>query len=422
MFERLYSQSFPRSVHAKHFFAKKLESYAYHMLDSGYCRSRVKDHLRLWEHFLRWIRFRKLKFSDVSETCVEDFICYSYRKRKRKTSPYFERNFRNMLSKLLCNLRNDKLIPMPVVTEMWYTDELQKYGQFLEKYSGITKATIKQKQREVLLFFNHLGIVSWDKLAHKITAVNIDSYLKKRYESLTGRTRSFIAGNLRSILRYWYITKRLPEDLSFLVPTIRSYSLSSVPNFISWDDVQRLLSVFNRETKSGKRNYLIILILSTYGWRLGELANLTLDNINWRNECITILHGKTKKMDTYPLLPEVGDAIIDYLKNARPQTTCRNLLMKMGPPIGPFKTSTGIGDVVRLAFHITGIKPLTLRLGGHVLRHSRAVNMIDHGVSFKAVGDILGHSVPDSTLVYTKVDLKRLKCATLETIGTYNEK
>jgi site-specific recombinase XerD len=299
---------------------------------------------------------------------------------------------------------------------------MEEYCNFLSTYAGLSEKTIKSKYKNIVLFFEHTEISTWDNLSAKISAANIDSFMKKRCEALSISLRKEVASCLRSAFRYWHLAGIISEDLAFLVPSIRSYALSSVPSFISWEEVQQLLQAFDRNTKLGKRNYLIILLLATYGWRAGELVNLTLDDINWRNNCIRIYHTKTKVTSTYPLLSDIGTAIIDYLQNSRPPTKYRNLIIRAIPPTVPFASATGISDVVRRAFCLAEIKPLFSRCGAHTLRHSRAVNMIDHGIPFKTVGDMLGHRSPNSTMIYTKVDLKRLRCATLETIGKYNEK
>lgn len=426
MFEKLFSKQLSRTAHSKLHFSDKLEEYAYDMLDLGYKHDSVREHLWCWERFIRWLYSHKIKITDVSENSLEDFTHFSYalilKREKRYPCPCFAVFYRRKLSKLLCYLRQDKLVPNLPRKVFWYSQGMEEYCHFLSTYAGLSEKTIKSKYQNIVLFFEHTEISGWDNLSVKISAANIDSFMKKRCEALSTSLRKDVASCLRSAFRYWHLAGTLSEDLSFLVPSIRSYSLSSVPSFISWDEVQQLLQVFDRDIELGKRNYLIILLLATYGWRAGELVNLTLDDINWRNNYIRIYHTKTKITSTYPLQSDVGTAIIDYLQNSRPPTKYRNLIIRARAPAVPFASATGISDVVRRAFYLAGIKPLFSRCGAHMLRHSSAVNMIDHGIPFKTVGDMLGHRSPNSTMIYTKVDLKRLRCATLETIGKYNEK
>ncbi|WP_211704305.1 tyrosine-type recombinase/integrase, partial [Paraburkholderia aspalathi] len=127
-------------------------------------------------------------------------------------------------------------------------------------------------------------------------------------------------GTLRVFLRYLYREGVLSRDLSSLVEFPQSYRDAGIPRSINWDQVEKVLASVDRRSPCGKRDYAMLLLLSTYGLRACEVAALTLDDIDWRNERFRIRERKAGNTTTYPLSAVAGAAIIDYLKNGRPAT------------------------------------------------------------------------------------------------------
>jgi len=192
------------------------------------------------------------------------------------------------------------------------------------------------------------------------------------------------------------------------------YELRTLPDILRWPDVHKAISGINKYSKLGKRNYAMVLLLSTYGLRSGEIARLKLDDIDWRNETIHITHRKAGKDLLLPLIPQVGKAILQYLKKGRPPSKYRELFLHVKSPIMPFTTAT-VGKTVKLMLLSSGIKlPQNIKKGPHLLRHSFATHMANKGASLKQIGDILGHQNPKSTCVYTKTSIVQLKEVALE--------
>nr|WP_244662218.1 tyrosine-type recombinase/integrase [Mesorhizobium huakuii] len=132
---------------------------------------------------------------------------------------------------------------------------------------------------------------------------------------------------LRVFLRYLHRQGVLAKDLGSLVEFPQSYRHAGVPRSISWEQVEQVLAGIDRRSTSGKRDYAMMMLLATYGLRAAEVATLTLDDIDWRNERLKIRDRKAGNTTTYPLSAAVGAAIIEYLKNGRPATNCRYALL-----------------------------------------------------------------------------------------------
>ena len=167
-----------------------------------------------------------------------------------------------------------------------------------------------------------------------------------------------------------------------------------------------MLNVVDRRTIVGKRDYALLLLLVTYGLRACEVAGLKLEDIDWRRERLLVSERKAGHNTAYPLSSVVGEAIVDYLKYGRPETSERHIFFRIMAPRVPL-TSSAISQRVTYYLHKAGIK--VGRPGSHTLRHTCVQRLVDAEFSFKAIGDYVGHASPSSTRVYTKVAVEALR-------------
>jgi integrase len=190
------------------------------------------------------------------------------------------------------------------------------------------------------------------------------------------------------------------------------YAQEAIPSGPSWDDVQRLLATTERDRPSDIRDRAILLLLIVYGFRSGEVRQLRLDDLDWEGELIRLRRPKQRRTQVFPLSRTVGDAILRYLKEVRPRTSHREIFLALNAPLRPLQGGT-LRQVVA-----SRLCPLGVSLphyGPHTLRHACATRLLDKGHSMKEIGDYLGHSNPESTYVYAKVNL-----AGLRTVADFN--
>jgi integrase/recombinase XerD len=213
-------------------------------------------------------------------------------------------------------------------------------------------------------------------------------------------------GVLRVFLRYLHRERLIAKDLSDCVEMSRTYRLSGIPRSIAWDDVRRMLEAVDRRTTVGRRDYAILVLLITYGLRGREVAQMTLADIDWKRERIRVPERKAGHSTGYPLSPTVGAALLDYLQNARPKTGERRVFLRALAPQGPLTTGAVSGRVAYY-LHRAGIN--VPRAGSHTLRHTCVQRLVDADFPFKVIGDYIGHRVPESTEIYTKVAIDALR-------------
>src|SRR5260370_4013414 len=234
----------------------------------------------------------------------------------------------------------------------------------------------------------------------------LSSFVVETAPQLARNTRRDLCTVIRTFLRFLYRERIVAEDLSVTFEVPRMFRLSSVPRSITWGEVRRVLEVVDRRTMRGRRDYAILLMLVTYGLRACEAAKLTLDDIDWKHERLQIPDRKAGNCTAYPLAGVSAEALIDYLKNGRPDTAERRLFLRVVAPRGPVGTG-GVGASVALYLQKAGIK--VHRAVSPTLRNTCVQRLIDAEFPLNTIGDYVGHRRSQSTEVCAKVAIDTLR-------------
>lgn len=234
----------------------------------------------------------------------------------------------------------------------------------------------------------------------------LGNYVAERAKSLVPTSLHECTGALRIFLRYLHRENIIPADITRALPRGRKYKQSSLPRAIPWGDVQRLLDCVDRRSSLGKRDYAVLMLLVSYGLRAREVAALELDDLDWTHSQLKVPVRKGGHSSIYPLSVSVGEAIIDYLRAGRPAVSDRHVFLLCRSPFAPINHYS----ISRLAAkHIAAAGIQVPRPGSHTLRHSCVQRLVESDVAFKEIGDYVGHRRAESTLVYAKVALHRLR-------------
>jgi integrase len=161
------------------------------------------------------------------------------------------------------------------------------------------------------------------------------------------------------------------------LPKIRVARDAKVPSVWEQELIVKLLEAVDRSSAKGKRDYAILLLACRLGLRAGDIRTLKLDQLHWEDSTIEVTQSKTGTPLRLPLTSEMGDALIDYLKSGRPQTTHREVFLKVNPPFDPF-TGNNLHHIVTYWRLLAGIRFRTpQRRGAHSLRHYAACGIVD---------------------------------------------
>lgn len=216
-----------------------------------------------------------------------------------------------------------------------------------------------------------------------------------------GAGQYFVAA-LRAFLRYCYVEGFLARDVSAAAMTVTGRRFSALPKGIGVEDTAALLASFDRDTAVGCRDYALVLMLLRLGLRAGEVASLSLDDIDWRAGEVEV-NGKGRRHERLPLPADVGAALADYLQRGRPTTLGRQLFCTVMAPVRGL-TREAVSNIVRRACVRASIRPC----GAHRLRHTMACEMIRAQVAPAEIGQVLRHRSPTSTAIYARVDMTAL--------------
>ncbi|MDQ0277473.1 integrase [Arthrobacter silviterrae] len=219
---------------------------------------------------------------------------------------------------------------------------------------------------------------------------------------------------LRSVLGYLR-----GEGMSPLVPRIRYTKKARIPSAYSREEVEQMVAAIDRGSPRGKRDLVLILLAARLGLRASDIAGLQFSNLRWEQDAIEIIQHKTSRVLALPLLNDVGEAIIDYLHNARPHSDSEYVFLKLHGPCEPMQPTT-IHAVVHTRLKAAGVAiPQGKKHGPHALRHSLASALLEKKVPLPAIAEALGHADTDSTAGYLKIDLGQLRGCALDVPGLY---
>jgi Site-specific recombinase XerD len=234
------------------------------------------------------------------------------------------------------------------------------------------------------------------------------------FNNLDAQVKSLIQ-NASSILKlffsYLYDNNYTNNNLSLVVPRHNIREQPKLPSYYSKDEIEKLLQSIERSSDLGKRDYAIILLAARLGLRASDICNLKFTNIIWDRSLIELVQNKTGKRIELPLLTELGNAIIDYLKFARPKSKEPYIFLRAKAPFTRLY-SAAITSIVHKNLVHAGINIENRRHGAHALRHSLAGVLLEKKTILPVISEILGHGSTESTKYYLRIDSTSLKqCA-----------
>jgi len=292
---------------------------------------------------------------------------------------------------------------------------LEEYIDYQRRYRDLSKVSLWRHQFYASQFLDYIEQPLGCDLADRVTLDRIEAYVTGYAQGHNPPSIRDMCSTLRIFLRYLYHHGFVCRDFSAAVLRAPQYRLSSIPRGISEEASVRLLDSVDRSSDLGKRDYAILQILSTYGVRGSHVRRLTLDDIGWRENRITFRPTKGGKLIVQHLTATVGNSILDYLQNSRPNRTCdREIFLTYPRPARPLGRSA-LSSMVRNRLVSVGIEqPSGVSRGTHCFRHAFAQRMVCGAQPFKHVADMLGHKCLNSTMIYTKIDLPSMRQAALE--------
>jgi len=294
---------------------------------------------------------------------------------------------------------------------------LAEFGKHIQQDKSISSVMRLSSDAKLFIRFLNTKQISLNEIEEN----NITDYLMSSATS----SKSLLAArqySLKIFLKYLYSTGCHKNDLSEKFDTVRIPKHPRIPSVWNPDDVVKILNAVDRGSPLGKRDYAILMLVVRLGLRISDVKALQLSEINWAENRIELIQSKTKQLLSLPLLPDVGWAIIEYLKYGRPETNVPQVFLTVTPPIREISLSSSMANIVTKYANIAGVslRP-DMKHGMHSLRHSLASRLLEAKTPLPIISEVLGHYSPHEVDVYLKVDIEQLRCCALnpEEVFTY---
>lgn len=380
----------PLTAHADGFRAE--------LIGQGYTPLSARNQLWVMAHLSRWLESKELEPAELTPVRVEEFL------HTRRSEGYTHWLSERGVAPLLDYLRRLEVAPRPAET----VDEspldvfLASYRSYLVRERGLTETTIYRYQRVARLF---LAARSDSIAVHleNLTAAEIAEFVLRECRRGSVAYASHVVTALRSLLRFLHLEGTLARPLVSAVPAVARWRGSSLPRALDPSQVARLLKSCDRRRAVGRRDYAILTLLVRLGLRVGEVAALGLDDIDWRAGDI-VIRGKGRRQERLPLPADVGETVAAYLRRGRARIDCRALFLRARAPHGAMSAGA-VRSVVRTACDRAGVP----RVGAHRLRHTAATAMLRAGAPLEEIGQVLRHRNLATTAIYAKVDRDALR-------------
>lgn len=284
-------------------------------------------------------------------------------------------------------------------------------------------STLREREHYLsrfLFFLKEKGIGSMDE----VDKVIILEYLRVLNPNLPSVAHMTLRA-IRTFLKYLFEQGVLEVDKSLCVPKDNYKKQPRIPSVFTADEVQRMINSIDRSRPCGKRNYAIVLLAARLGLRAADIAGLKFENLLWEQSTISINQYKSGRPLQLPLLAEVGEAIIDYLKYGRHMSDAPYVFLNGVSPFGRMHTA-GITSAVNEAFTGSGVNIQHRHHGPHALRHSLASLLLEQSTALPVITEVLGHESSSSTKYYLRIDLTSMKQCMLDVPAVpddfYNQK
>ncbi len=285
------------------------------------------------------------------------------------------------------------------------SDTIDRFLGYLEAERGCSLQTLRAYAGDLVQFVGFVvGGDAFDPAA--VTSIHVRRYvahLRKRGSSQTTIARKL--ASLRSLYKY-LIREGIVADnpASSLSAPRRERRL---PIFLDEDEVERLLIAPDPQDATGQRDRAILEMLYSTGMRIGELASVSLTDVDLLGEVVKA-KGKGKKERLVPLGGPAVRALRDYL--AVRKTLAGGYRVNRAALFlnrtGDRLSARGIRRMFHKYARRTG---LSAKATPHTLRHSFATHMLNRGADLRSVQELLGHASLASTQIYAHVSTERLK-------------
>ncbi|CAI06376.1 phage-related integrase [Aromatoleum aromaticum EbN1] len=385
--------------------APHVDAFKQYLTDRGYAKTTFVNCVGSVAHFAQWMHDGRLPVSQINEAAIAEFLD-DHLPRCRCTGAVHRdrRNLSAALAHLLAVLRAEGVVAPPTMRTTPVDEELRRYDEHMDHIRGLAPKT----RSSALRIVRRLLVTRFGEDEIDVAAVRPDHVRRFFAQQAKLYSKPANAGTVVAALRgYFRYRASLGDAVHGLIGAVSypaNWQLASLPKTLTTEEVEQLVGSLGQAGRSLRRADAIVRCALDLGLRSGEVARLSLDDIDWRAGTITVRHTKGRHDDVLPLPVTTGAAIAAYLKHERPKTHNRAIFVRHVAPRDQPAGPDLVRKTIRQAFKRAGL-PYTR---SHLLRHTMANRLLAGGASLKEVADVLRHRSLNTTLIYAKLDSRKL--------------
>lgn len=366
----------------------------------GYAKTTICRHLEVVANLSHWLEEQAFRVGDLDEERLSRFEKQAPRSRD------FVRRIQAAVPILLEHLREIGVVaesePLPPGSAL--DCALHDFSQYLARQRSLAQTTITRYRRVIRDFLGE-RFGSGPIVPAELSAADVRQFVLRRAQAGGGATARQVASALRSFLRGLRLQGEIDTDLAAAVPALATRPVK-LPESLEPEQTRQLLASCDLRSAKGLRDYAILLLLARLGLRAGEVVGMRLSDLDWCSGEL-IVRGKGMRCDRLPMLQDIGEALVAYLRQGRPRCSSPLVFLRLRAPYRGLAQASSVASIVRRALQRAGLDPR--HKGAHLLRHTLATEMLRRGASLRQIAQILRHRDTQTTEIYARVDLGALR-------------
>lgn len=292
-----------------------------------------------------------------------------------------------------------------ILTTPFFVDIRSRFQSSCEK-KGYSQVTTEHYVKQSSYLMDYLAAQGMNDFT-AVTLDTVNAYIRT-LAGFSYKTVEQHICSLRAFFRFLYQEGIMPDDFAAKMPMVKARKQTAIPSVWTHEELKQLVGAIDRGSPKGRRDYAIILIACRLGLRCTDIKNLCFENFNWTEKKICFTQSKTGQPMELPLVPDVGWAVIDYLRYGRPKVDSSRIFVRHMAPFLPFAEGDHLDQLIKAYMVKAHIPMRGKHRGMHSLRHTMASVLLEKDTPLPVISDIIGHLDTNSTAVYLKVDMERL--------------
>ncbi len=368
------------------------------LFDAGYAPDSASQQLQMLAHLSRWMLEHDMEVRQLTSPVIAVFFS---ERRKTHTASQTPRSLQGFLAFLQdVGVERD---PDPPDILLWSQVLLEEFRVYLVAERALAPETVKNYLNQVRPFVSWRSTVTEDEISSLAVNEVLDFLVIRRMSESVGSVK-VAASALRVFLRWLFLTGKVLAPLAEGVLPVAYSPYGALPKALTGEQFTAVVDIGVSSPEAVLRDQAMVLLLSRMGLRSNEVACLRLEHFKWEAGTV-LVPGKGCKNVRMPLPVDVGEAVVAYLRDERPPSSCRNVFLQSKAPHARLGRA-GVSQVVAARAARAGIG---FPVRAHRLRHSAATRVLSEGGTLTEAGQLLRHISPTTTLIYAKVHIDALR-------------